>query len=157
MTKEQLHEYLDKRGIEYDGRWSEEKLMAIVAQYEETFAAKKKVALESSIPESPTASEQVKLGVPTFSKHHNTEESVREAIAKYLNVDGFMAKFTQDPETGANVWHFRCKGAEESGNMDIPLRVIVMKAESVARGARGLKAIKGDGTYKGYADTIFMA
>lgn len=157
MTKEQLHEYLDKRGIEYDGRWSEEKLMAIVAQYEETFAAKKKVALESSIPESPTASEQVKKNIPTWAKHSCTEEQVREAAAAFINKEGFVAIFATDPETGARTWHFKYKGAEDCGNMDVPLKVIVTKAESVSRGARGIKAIKGDGTYKGYADTIFMA
>lgn len=156
MNREQITAYLDKRDIEYDGRWSDEKLMAIVAQYEETFAAKQKVALEANVPESPTASEQIKKGVPTWSKQATTEEQVREAAKRYIEKEGFVANFKTDPETGARTWHFKYKGAEEAGNMDIPLRVIVMKAEGVARGARGIKAIKGDGTYTGYADTILM-
>lgn len=159
MTKEQMKEYLDKRGIEYDGRSSEEKLMALCLEHQELFAAKQKVAMEAIKveSESPTASEQIKKGVPVFKQHTNTEEDVRNAIAKYLAKDGFVAIFRTDEESGAQTWHFKYSGKEDCGNMQIPLRVIVERAEMVARGAIRPRSLKGDGTYKGYADNILMS
>lgn len=156
MNKEQMKEYLDKRGIEYDGRSSEEKLMALCLEHQELFAAKQKVAIKA-ITESPTASEQIKKGVPVFKQHTNTEEDVRKAAAKYLDREGFVAIFRTDEESGASTWHFKFNGKEDCGNMQIPLRVIVERAEMVARGAIRPRSLKGDGTYKGYADNILMS
>lgn len=60
----------------------------------------------------------------------NTEQEVREACIKYFNANGFEAIFKDD------TWHFKCRGAEDCGHMSVPLRIIRMKAEMVARGAR---------------------
>ena len=70
----------------------------------------------------------------------NTPDDVRNAIKHIASKDGFECRFLDD-----NTWHFRCKGAEDSGNLSIPLRVIVTKAEMVSRGKRSLLGFK-DGT-----------
>lgn len=61
----------------------------------------------------------------------HTEEQVREAIAPYAKLDGFVVRFPGD-----DTWYFARKGAEEAGHMSCPLRVIRMKAETVSKGAR---------------------
>jgi len=61
----------------------------------------------------------------------HTEAEVLAAIAPYTKLDGFVAKFPGD-----DTWYFSRKGAEESGHMSCPLRVIRMKAETVSKGAR---------------------
>jgi len=88
---------------------------------------------------------------PVEPVHVNTPEVVNEAIAAYLAKPGFEAIYRED-----NTWNFKCRGAEDSGNLSIPLRIIKMKAESVSRGKRALIGEKGDGTYKGHADNIIM-
>lgn len=65
------------------------------------------------------------------SVDHCTPEQVEEAIAKIkAKVPGFESHY----DTDENTWHFRCRGAEECGNLDIPIRVIVMKAGTISRG-----------------------
>lgn len=70
----------------------------------------------------------------------NTEAEVREVCAPYFNKEGFQAIFRDD-----DTWHFRYKGAEDSGHMSVPLRVLKMKAMSVAQGAHRLVTMKFDG------------
>lgn len=77
------------------------------------------------------------VAAPVFD---NTEQEVLEAIRPLMR-EGFEAKFPGD-----GTWLFKYKGREESGNMKIPLRVIKLKAENVARGALRLRTINlGDG------------
>lgn len=61
----------------------------------------------------------------------NTEDQVREVIAPFAKLDGFVVRFPGD-----DTWYFARKGAEEAGHMSCPLRVIRMKAETVSKGAR---------------------
>lgn len=70
----------------------------------------------------------------------NTEEEVREVCKRFFDKPGFIAIFNDD-----DTWHFKCKGAEDSGHMSVPLRVILWKAESVARGANAPRMVKIDG------------
>jgi len=67
----------------------------------------------------------------------NTPDEVRDAIKNSVK-DGFEARFLDDDQT----WHFRCKGAEDSGHMSTPLRTIVQKAQIVSRGKVSLKGFK---------------
>lgn len=60
----------------------------------------------------------------------NTEDEIRIACKKYFDKQGFVAEFTDE------TWHFKCRGAEDSGHLTVPLRVIVMKAEMVSYGRR---------------------
>lgn len=67
----------------------------------------------------------------------HTEEEVRAALGTILEKQGFAARFLSD-----NTWLFQCRGAEESGHMSVPLRVIRSKAESVSNGARNPRGLK---------------
>ena len=95
-------------------------------------------------PEHPL----VKPAAPTY---HNTEEQVREAVATIVGKEGYTVQFPGD-----NTVIFRFKGAEESCNLDIPLRIIKMKAQNVSRGRIAPRSLGTDGQYKGYADTILV-
>lgn len=87
---------------------------------------------------------------PVKETIHNTPEQVNEAIKDYLAKDGYTAEYPGD-----NTWVFKYKGAEESGNLSIPLRVIKMKAGNVAKGRRALMSHGRDGTYgNSYVDNI---
>lgn len=81
----------------------------------------------------------------------HTKEAVLEAIAKFAAKDGFEAMFPGD-----GTWHFKCKGAEECGNLAIPMRVIVMKADSVSRGRRAPMSLGTSFVNGTYGDTILM-
>lgn len=63
----------------------------------------------------------------------NTEADVRRACKQYFEKEGFEAIFRDD-----DTWHFRYRGAEDSGHMSVLLRVIRDKAMVVAGGARRL-------------------
>jgi hypothetical protein len=65
-----------------------------------------------------------------------TPEQVEEAIASIkARVPAFQSSYTEDN------WHFKCNGAEEVGNLAIPLRVIVMKAGNVSKGRRMMRRL----------------
>lgn len=68
----------------------------------------------------------------------NTEEEIRDACKQYFSKDGFEVTFHE------NTWRFRYKGAEDSGHMSVPLRVIRMKASTVAGGARLPRTVKNE-------------
>jgi hypothetical protein len=59
----------------------------------------------------------------------HSEEAVRDAVRKFLD-KGVEAIFPGD-----GTWHFKYKGAEDSGNLAIPMKTIVMKCANVAKGA----------------------
>ena len=67
----------------------------------------------------------------------HSEDEVREVIKNYAAKEGFSVQFPGD-----DTWIFKYKGAEESGHMSVPLRVIRMKAESVSKGARRMVTVK---------------
>ncbi len=94
---------------------------------------------------------QHKAEKPQEAPEPFTEDEIKEAIKPYTD-KGLNAVFPGD-----GTWIFSFKGAEESGNMAIPLREIKSKAASVSRGALRFKGVKGDGTVgKGYADNILI-
>lgn len=87
--------------------------------------------------------------------HNNTPEMVLDAIKVFAAKEGFVADFPDD-----GTWVFKYKGAEDSGNLSIPLRLIKQKAESVSRGRRAPIGAPRD-TFdpivgKGYANTVLM-
>jgi hypothetical protein len=108
-------------------------------------------ALNAAMPAEGAENDpmQHKAAQPVAPVVANTEDSIREAIEAYTKKDGFVATFPGD-----GTWIFKFQGAEDSGNMSIPLRVIKQRAAIVARGASRLMSMGNDGTYKGYADTI---
>ncbi len=62
---------------------------------------------------------------------HNTPEEVEAMLAP---IKAKVPQFESSYDTDANTWYFRCKGTEECGNLDIPMRVIAMKARTISRG-----------------------
>ena len=87
---------------------------------------------------------------PVAPTHNNTPDMVMDAIKVYADKEGYVTEFPDD-----GTWIFKFRGAEESGNLAIPLRLIKQKAEFVARGRRALMSMGKDNTYPGkYTDTI---
>lgn len=104
----------DKVGAEYSPSWPPEQIASAIH--------------EASQPKPAKAAAQA---APAPAPQANTPDDVRRAIAAITaKHKGFEAIFADD------TWTFRCRGAEDSGNLAIPLRVIAMKAGSVAKGAR---------------------
>ena len=115
--------------------------------------------IQNMIAQQPVASQRDAMrhvaettAQPVF---YNSPDEVEAAIEKYKK-EGFVAKYGDD-----NTWYFSYKGCEDSGNLSIPLRVIVMKAEMVSKGRRLLRGHRieefGSGAGKGYADNVLMA
>lgn len=69
----------------------------------------------------------------------NTQEQIEFACKAFFVKEGFKATFNDD-----GTWHFAFRGAEDSGHMTVPLRVIKMKAEMVSHGRRQLMAVAED-------------
>lgn len=86
---------------------------------------------------------------PATPEMTNSEEDVRTAIAQHLEKDGYKATFPGD-----NTVILEYKGAQESCNLSIPLRVIKMKAETVARGALRLRSLGKTGNSNSYSDHV---
>lgn len=104
-------------------------------------------------PQTPPQVDPMKhpaVATPTKPKHDNTPESILEAIKKYTENPAFKARFNTDE----NTWHFECKGASECGNMAIPIRVIVAKAEFVSKGARKIFAREKPAEGGNYSDAV---
>lgn len=90
----------------------------------------------SQPPKVERTLEQAPQPVKSIPVMH-TEDDVRKAIAAFTGKDGFIAQFLPD-----GTWFFAYRGAEESGHMSVPLRVIRMKAESIAKGSRKPVTVK---------------
>lgn len=68
-------------------------------------------------------------------KHDNTPDDVEAAIKAIKDKrPDFVSKYNVEE----NTWHFSYKGAEEAGNLAIPLRLIKQKADNVSLGRRAL-------------------
>ena len=68
---------------------------------------------------------------PVKTTFHNTPEEVDAMLA---SIKAKVPQFTAEYDLKKNTWWFKCKGAEDCGNLDIPMRVIAMKARTVSRG-----------------------
>jgi len=117
MTREQLLKLAGTQGIKIHPRAKEETIIKHIIENSVTPQTKPQMQHEAQKPQAPV--------------DHNTPEDVEAAIAK---IKERAPQFESSYNTQDNTWHFRCKGAEECGNLDIPLRVIVMKANTISRG-----------------------
>lgn len=101
--------------------------------------------IEAAIVAATGAVEKAKEPAPS-----NKAEEVEKALEALKNrVPEFESIYPDD-----GTWIFRCKGAEESGNLDIPLRVIMMKANFISRGRRAMRTMGRADEDKTYAGTI---
>lgn len=76
--------------------------------------------------------------LPSKPVHKNLPDEVEAAIA---DIKKRQPKFQSTYNEEENTWRFDCLGASESGNLAIPLRVIVMKANNVSRGRHVLRGL----------------
>ncbi len=75
---------------------------------------------------------------PVKPVDHNTAEAVEAAIK---HIKDARPEFVSSYNATDNSWTFKYRGAEECGNLSIPLRIIVIKATNVARGALRFMAL----------------
>lgn len=94
------------------------------------------------------ADHEQRLAEPKLS---NSEDDILQAIAPYTKIEGFIAEFPKD-----GTWIFTCRGAQDSGSMDIPLRIIKNKAMYVSKGRRVLRSLGRDPADQTYAGTIMV-
>lgn len=90
--------------------------------------------------------------MPAAAPIQNSQDDVLQAIKAFLAKPGFEAKFPDD-----STWFFSCRGAEESGHLSVPLRVIKSKAEQVSHGRRQLRGLGKDLVNGTYGDNILLA
>lgn len=125
MKREQLLELAGKQGLQIHPRCKDETIIRHIME-------------KAAAPQATTPNLQHEAAAPQLSVDHNTPEEVEAAIATIKKREPqFESKYSADE----NTWHFRCKGAEECGNLDIPLRVIVMKAGTISRGRLMLRGL----------------
>lgn len=113
-------------------------LKLAVAQGCQVHPQSKKETIVESILEAVLASQKPKeqsmqhvAEKPVAPVICNSSEDIERTIASIKERQpAFEALYNESERT----WHFRCKGAEECGNFDIPLRIIRRCAEMVARG-----------------------
>lgn len=90
--------------------------------------------LETKVEKILSQSPSVRAAAATKPKEepeiNHTWEDVLAAIKPFTD-KGMVAKHNAEE----NTWYFSHRGREEVGNMQIPLKVIRMKADSVSRGA----------------------
>lgn len=79
----------------------------------------------------------------------HSKDDILDALKPYLE-NGMSVEFPGD-----DTWVISCKGAEDSGHMSTPLRLIKQKAQFVVKGRRSLPSLGHDGQFgKSYAGNI---
>lgn len=117
MTREQLRDLAIKQGLSPHHKAKSETIIKIIMEAALT---------PQKLPEMQHVAEK-----PVAPVDRNTPEEIETAIAK---IRERQPKLETRYDAEENTWHFRCLGAEECGNMDIPLRVIVSRASIISRG-----------------------
>lgn len=126
LSREQLIETAGKLGLQIHWKAKPETIIKQITQK----------AFEK--PQSKQSMEHV-AEKPQAPVIHNTPETVLNAIKHITDKKPeFVADFSEE-----GVWHFKYKGAEECGNLSIPLRLIVQKANNVARGRLMVRGMEG--------------
>lgn len=123
-SREELVEIAEKLNIKVHHKALPETIINQIVQQPEAYQADAMQHVSQQKPEAP--------------KLHSADE-VRTAIKKFLDKDGYQANFTE------STWHFKYKDREDSGHLSSDMRIIVMKAENVSRGALQPKMMKFDG------------
>lgn len=116
MSRPELVEFAGKQGVRVHHKAKPENIIKAIV--EATLAPKPSMEHAAAAPVKPV--------------DHNTAEEVELAIKA---IKAKCPEFTSTYNTHDNSWHFKYRGAEDCGNLDIPLRIILTKAQTVSRGA----------------------
>jgi hypothetical protein len=117
MSPEQLREIAGKQGLKVHHKAKPE---TVIKQIMEAALTPQQAPVMHHVAEESIA-----------PVDHNTPEEVEAAIA---HIKARQPAFESKYDLRENTWHFACNGALECGNLDIPLRVIVTKANTISRG-----------------------
>lgn len=121
MKREQLVELAGKQGLNVHHKAKPETIIKQIMDHV-------LVSQKPQVAADPMVDPRLAAKRP---EHNNTPEQVDAILAPIkARVPEFEVKYDLEE----NTWHFRCKGAEECGNLSIPLRIIKMKADTVSRG-----------------------
>lgn len=123
MTREQLVDLASKQGLRVHHKAKPETIIKQLLDQLATVQTDQIIqhikGKENSRPPKPV--------------HQHTPDQVEMAITHIKqNKPAFTSKYDGD------VFHFRCLGAEESGNINQSMNMLVQIASSVARGRRAL-------------------
>lgn len=152
MTREQLMELAGKQGIHVHHKANEATIIKLIT--EQALAPQPPVAHPISAS-SVAGDDDAEFNDDVFKYGEKVAVTRRKARLDRLNtadmVEAALAKikerqpkFESRYNLDDNTWHFRCLGTEDSGNIAIPLRVIVMKATNIARGRIAPRALNDD-------------
>lgn len=129
QSPEQLAEIAAKCGVKFHPRAKPETILKNIAADPDKII---KQIMETVLlaPQNKQPEMQHKATEQQKPVYLHSQEDIEELIAHIkAKVPQFEATY---PGDGTVI--FRCKGAEESCNMSIPPRIILMKAETVSRG-----------------------
>lgn len=114
LSIDELRLVADKLKIKYHHLAKEETLIKLINQQN-----------ESRIEDAMKHPAQVEVQPVKY----NTQEEILKAVEKYIE-KGVQVDFDE----ADNTWTFRYNGREECGNMSVPIRTIVQKADNVSKG-----------------------
>lgn len=126
LSPDQLRELAGKQGLKVHHKAKPETII--------------KQIIESALKPATPAEMQHVAEKPQQPVHHNTPDDVEAAIA---DIKAKIPQFESRYDLDENTWYFKCKGAEECGNLAIPMRIIKLKAASVSRGRIALMGLDG--------------
>lgn len=127
LPREKLVELAGKQGVHVHHKAKAETIARLIME-------------KTLVPQQQPQSMQHVAEKPAAPVYHNTPEDVEAAIA---HIKARSPQF--ESSYSENNWLFKCLGAEEVGNLSIPMRVIVMKAGNVAKGRRVPRRLDGFG------------
>lgn len=140
LPPQQLVELAGKTGVKFHPRKSVKTILKEATDSPEDFA---RMILDAVTPQpnqqvsnefDPTNPRISRLKALAELDKLNTQEMVEEALAPLkARIPQFESSYRTEDD-GAVTWHFKCKGAEDCGNLAIPMRIILVKADLVSRG-----------------------
>ena len=143
MDAKDLHVLAREQGLTLHHALGKDKVIKAIIEYATTPVA------------TPTIDHP--LIKPAAPVHHNTEEDVEAKLVQLkANNPNFKTIYRPD-----NTWHFQWLDnagrvrREESGNLAIPLRIILQKAANIAQGPLQLKALTNP-NQPGYTNSVLI-
>ena len=143
MSREQLLEVAGKQGVRVHHKAKPE---TIIKQIMDAVLVPQRPLSQTPEPSSPLVDPNecpriAKLREQAERDKLNTPEMIEAALA---SIKAAQPKFESSYNREENTWTFKCLGAEESGNIFMPMRIILMKAGNVRRGKLALMGLNSE-------------